>query len=415
VQLTPQAGKAAGRSRSAKSASAGKVGGRGGTSAGAPKGASKSVPTGVAAKARRRAHFFNVEALPAGHGDCLWIEYGAAATTHRLLIDCGTQATSRALLDRVDAVPENERFLELFVLSHIDSDHIGGALPFFRAVKRGLRIGDVWFNGWRHISGQLGARQGEMFSTAIQDFELPWNAWRGGRTIMVDGDDLPEHVLPGGMKLTLLSPTRAQLDTLRPVWTRELKRYGLEPGARVDYSRFLRGTPSTTADATALADIEGLAATAFGGDNGAPNGTSIAVLAEFGGASALFAADAHAPVLAGSIAKLLAKRKAAHLKLDLFKVSHHGSQNNVSSELIRLLDCPRYLISTNGDHFYHPDRQAIARILKYGGDRKTLYFNYNNRLNDVWGDAALEAVRTKYRCETSYPPPDRPGVIVPLL
>ncbi len=405
---TPASESAPAPSKPAKSASAGKTGGRGRTSASAPTSAATKAP-------RRRAPFFNVEALPAGHGDCLWIEYGDAATTHRLLIDCGTQATSKALLDRVEAVPAKERFLELFVLSHIDSDHIGGALPLFRAVKRGLRFGDVWFNGWRHVSGQLGARQGEMFSTAIQDFELPWNVWRGGKTIMVDGDDLPEHVLPGGMKLTLLSPTRVQLDTLRPVWARELKRYGLEPGARVDYSRFLRGTPSTTADAAALADIEGLAATAFGGDNGAPNGTSIVLLAEFGGASALFGADAHAPVLAGSIAKLLARRKAPRLKLDLFKVSHHGSQNNVSAELIQLLDCPRYLISTNGDHFYHPDRQAIARILKYGGDRKTLFFNYNNRLNEVWGAAALEPVRTKYRCETSYPRPDSPGVIVSLL
>ncbi len=184
--------------------------------------------------------FFTIEALPAGHGDCLWIEYGKGRTTHRVLIDCGTQATSKPLIARVDAVPESERFLELFVLSHIDSDHIGGALPFFNAVKRGLRFGDVWFNGWRHISGQLGAMQGEMFSSAILDFELPWNMWRAGASILTDGDTLPEHVLPGGMRLTLLSPTRQQLTKLAPIWTRELKRYGLTPGARVDYDKFLR-------------------------------------------------------------------------------------------------------------------------------------------------------------------------------
>ena len=116
----------------------------------------------------------------------MWIEYGTSSKTHRVLIDCGTQASSSALLARIEQVPTNERFLELFVLSHIDSDHIGGALPLFSAVKRGLRFGDVWFNGWKHVSGQLGARQGEMFSTAIQDFELPWNVWRSGRTVMVD-------------------------------------------------------------------------------------------------------------------------------------------------------------------------------------------------------------------------------------
>jgi hypothetical protein len=232
---------------------------------------------------------------------------------------------------------------------------------------------------------------------------------------MVDDGDLPQHVLPGGMTLTLLSPTRAQLEKLKPVWTRELKRYGLEPGGRVDYSRMLRGTPSTKVDAAALADVDGLADTKFSGDSGAPNGTSIALLAEYAGATALLAADAHAPVLVSAIRKLLAKRRQPKLKIDLFKVSHHGSQNNVSTELMQLLECQRYLISTNGDHFFHPDRQAVARILKYGGDEKTLYFNYNCRFNDVWGDKALDHLRKKYQYSTVYPPVDRPGIVVPLL
>ncbi len=153
----------------------------------------------------------------------------------------------------------------------------------------------------------------------------------------------------------------------------------------------------------------------FGGDNGAPNGTSIALLAEFGGASVLLGADAHAPVLEAAIDKLLAMRGVDRLKLDLFKVSHHGSQNNVSSDLIKKLDCSRYLISTNGDHFYHPDRQAIARILKYGGDRKELFFNYNSKFNQVWGDPALAAVRQRYNCTTAYPSSEQQGIVVRLL
>jgi beta-lactamase superfamily II metal-dependent hydrolase len=370
---------------------------------------------GSARTRRTRAAFFTIEALPAGHGDCLWIEYGEGSKTNRVLIDCGTQATSTILLDRLMALPEGERFLELFVLSHIDSDHIGGAPAIFKAAKRGLRFGDVWFNGWRHVSGQLGARQGEMFSTAILDFKLPWNAWRQGGTIEVDAGALPRHVLPGGMQLTLLSPTRVQLAKLEPVWVRELKAYGLVPGSRVDYGRLLRGTPTTVADAKALTDIDGLADAAFGADTGAPNGTSIVLLAEYAGKSALLAADAHAPVVLASIQRLLRERGASRLKVDLFKVSHHGSQNNVSAELIRALDCAQYLISTNGDHFYHPDRQAIARILKYGGDRKTLYFNYKNRTNQVWGDRALASVRKKYQCSMVYPHSDRPGKKVSLV
>jgi beta-lactamase superfamily II metal-dependent hydrolase len=361
-------------------------------------------------RAPRTGPFFDITMLPAGHGDALWIEYGDGdRDTHRFLIDCGTQQTAKELLRCVAGLPEREKFLELFILSHIDSDHIGGALPFFKAVRDGLRIGDLWFNGWRHLSGQLGARQGEMFSTAIQDFELPWNAWLDGEAVVVRDGSLPTCALPGGMQLTLLSPTPAELRKLTPVWTRELKRYGLTPGTRVDYGRFLKGKPSTSEDVDALAD------TPFGGDNGAPNGTSIGVLAEYRGASALLTADAHAPVVAASIRTLLQARGRERLKIDVFKVSHHASQNNVSTELVSLLDCPHFLVSTNGDHFCHPDRQAIARIIKYGksnGRKPELHFNYRSQYNELW---ARQDLQEKYGFTTGYPDTPQLGHTVSLL
>lgn len=360
----------------------------------------------AAAPIRHSGTFFDIEMLPAGNGDALWIEYGDASACHRVLVDCGTQQTVTPLMKRVEQVPTNERRLELFVMSHIDSDHIGGALPFFRAVKQGLRFDDVWFNGWRHLSGQLGARQGEMFSTALQDFKLPWNAWRDGGAVVIDGDELPTCTLPGGMKLTLLSPQPAELKKLAPVWMREMKRYGLEPGSRVDYSRFLKGTPSTSTDVDALAD------TPFSGDSAAPNGTSIALLAEYGGAAAIFGADAYSPVLSASIKRLLRQRHVERLKLAAFKVAHHGSQNNLDVELLKLIDCPLYLLSSNGDHFCHPDRQAIARIIKYGGNRPSLYFNYRSKYNEVWSKPDLQQ---KYAYSGHFPADDAPGLHVSLL
>ena len=355
---------------------------------------------------RRNGTFFDLRMLPAGHGDCLWIEYGDNRALHRSLIDGGTQASAAGLLKHIAALPERDRQFELLVLSHIDSDHIGGALPLMKAVQQGLRFGDVWFNGWKHLSGQLGSKQGEMFSSAIEDFRLPWNTWRGGHAIVVDGDVLPTATLPGGMKLTLLSPTPAQLAKLAPAWKRELKKAGLVPGARVDYSRFLKGSPSTSTDVDKLAD------TPFDGDAAPANGSSIAVLAEFGGASVLFGADAHDPVLRENVRKLLRERNVDRLKLDALKVSHHASRNNLSKELLALLDCKRYCISTNGDYFCHPDREAIGRILKYGGERPELHFNYLTRYNEVWKRADLQE---RYTYSARYPQQADEGVAVSLL
>ena len=117
-------------------------------------------------------------------------------------------------------------------------------------------------------------------------------------------------------------------------------------------------------------------------------------------------------MLAASIRTLLRQRKADRLKLDALKVSHHASQNNLSTELLQLLDCPRYLVSTNGDHFSHPDREAIGRIIKYGGDRPTLHFNYRSKFNEVWARAELQE---QYPYMTSYPEGDKSGASVALL
>jgi len=355
---------------------------------------------------KRVAPFFDIEMLPAQNGDSLWIEYGDASATHRWLVDCGTAPTAAELRRRVELLKKKDRRFELLVLSHIDADHIGGVLPFINEVRKGMTFGDVWFNGWRHLSGQLGSKQGEMFSSALQDLNLPWNRWRQGEAIVVEGGDLPEHTLPGGMKLTLLSPGREQLAKLAPAWARELKKAGLVPGAHVDYSSFLRGTPSTSTDVDKLAD------TPFAGDAAAPNGSSIALLAEFGGASALLGADAHAPVVVESVRKLLRQRGIDRLRLDVFKVSHHASQNNVSTELLQLLDCKTYGVSTNGDHFFHPVREAIARIIKYGGKGPVLHFNYRTRYNDVWERPDLQK---RYGYTATYRKDDQPSASLPLL
>jgi beta-lactamase superfamily II metal-dependent hydrolase len=158
--------------------------------------------------------------------------------------------------------------------------------------------------------------------------------------------------------------------------------------------------------------VDALAAEPFSEDAGAPNGSSIALLAEFGGAAAVFGADAYPSVLAASIRRLLQQRGTQRLKIDAFKLAHHGSKNNLSAELLELLDCPRYLLSSNGDHFCHPDRQAVARLVKHGGTRPALHFNYRSRFNDVWERADLQQ---KYAYTANYPAPETAGIRVPLL
>ncbi|MFZ4699599.1 MAG: CHAT domain-containing protein, partial [Candidatus Methylumidiphilus sp.] len=229
--------------------------------------------------------FLDIKMLPAGHGDCLWLQYGKGQSVSRVLIDCGTDSTYKPLKEHMLQLPESQRNFELFILSHIDADHIGGAIPFFKDQSLGVSFADVWFNGWKHLpSDKLGAKQGEIFSTLIQQYKLPWNQWRGGESIMLEGDELPVCTLPGGMTLTLLSPSKDKLATLAKKWKKEIEDLGLTAGKATDFTQFLRGTPSTSTDAGKLADAP------FKADAAAPNGSSIAVLAEYQGKSILLGA-----------------------------------------------------------------------------------------------------------------------------
>jgi CHAT domain/Metallo-beta-lactamase superfamily len=350
---------------------------------------------------------FDLEMLPADYGDCLWIEYGDPADPSRVLIDCGPTSTFPRLKAKVEALPEKDRRFELFVLTHIDADHIGGTIPFFKDESLSVELGDVWFNGWRHLpQDKLGAKQGEIFSTLVRDRKLPWNQAAGGGPLMVGQDDLPVYTLPGGLRLTLLSPTRDRLAKLRVRWEKELRAHGLTPGSKVDYRKFLGGT------GTLSTDVDALAASRFKEDVTPPNGSSIALLAEFEGRSALFAADAHVPVMVTSIRKLAHQRGGDKLRCDLLKVSHHASQGNTSSELIDLLDCPRYLVSTSGARFHHPDRETIARLIKHGGERPEICFNYRSKDNRVW---AREDLQERYGYGASYPEDELAGFRVSLL
>ena len=138
----------------------------------------------------------------------------------------------------------------------------------------------------------------------------------------------------------------------------------------------------------------------FKEDAAAPNGSSIAVLAEFAGKAVLLGADAHPSVLEQAVTAVLKTRGGAKkLHLDAFKVSHHGSQNNLSPALLKLLDCRNYLVSTNGAVFNHPDRVAMARIIQNGGPKTHLWFNYRSEDNAVWAKPALQS---KYGYSATY-------------
>jgi hypothetical protein len=331
-----------------------------------------------------------LEVLPAAYGDAIWIECARDGRPWRMLIDGGPPEAAGALAARVDALPADERIIDVVVVTHIDSDHIGGMLPLL--ARDDLTVGDVWFNGLAQLpvaeepltrSVAEGEDLVELLTGTSRPEPLPWNRVVSGRAIATPGDHSTcELLLADGPRITLLSPTPKRLRALRRVWEQAL-------------SRVQRGQPEEIeppAPLEPLADLAALAETATSNDTSIPNGSSIAFLLENQGASCLLGADAFPTVLGGALWALANSRGGKPVAVDAVKLPHHGSQKNVSAKLLTVIASKNYLVSTNGEHFGHPDDVALARAVVAGGSKTTLSFNYPPSAKTArWVDEKLNA------------------------
>ncbi len=358
---------------------------------------------------------FAIEMLPAREGDAIWIEYGDPSDPNRLLIDCGYKSTYRTIMQRVRS--DSQLTFELMVLTHIDGDHIAGAVPLIAdADITNQRIKEVWFNGRENIEDVLGVRQAEYFTQVLKKKKFNWNQRFGGRAIYVSTDKAHTPIkLNGGMNITLLSPDLFQLEQLSKHWTKELD--ALLKGEELE--DMLVVTPKAMQpDLLGEPDVKQLARTPFQSDVSVPNGSSIAFLAEYDdeydgdrAKRVIFCGDAHSSVLEKSIELLLAKRGAEQLKIDALKVSHHGSKANTSPDLLKMLHCQNFLFSTNGSRHEHPDPECIARILTTNKLKKNLHFNYRSDENKMWGSRLLAR---KYDYQAHYPDTEESGILITL-
>jgi hypothetical protein len=368
------------------------------------------MPTG--SSDRTEADVFQISMLPAAYGDCLWIEYGSANDRHHVLIDGGPEY---AYPDLAARIPDGGIRFELLVITHVDRDHIGGVLKLLTHLPEGVEFGDIWFNAWEHLPNDLlGPAQGEMVSAVITTRGLSWNEAFGGETkpVQVADDGKPRELpaLEGGLKLTLLSPTRGDLARLRPKWKQEVEKAGIEPGVTEDALRELREREHVPPD---LLGDEGPpdpkedVKKSFVSDTSEANGSSIVLLAEFDEKKILLTGDAYPSLVLRGLSRLTEGR----LEVDALKFSHHGSKKNTDTTLIEALKCPRYLVSTNGAMYGHPNHAPLSRAIVKGGRGSTLYFNYRTEWNKWWDDDDL---KSQFEYEAVYPDEGASGLSVEL-
>jgi beta-lactamase superfamily II metal-dependent hydrolase len=354
----------------------------------------------------------SIIAFPALNGDCFLINAGET----NILIDGGYVNTYYEYLKpSLLELASQGKELSLAIVSHIDGDHISGILKFIEENENAniIPVGSIWHNTFRHLhqneqkisstketyafgdikkenitslDKEISASQGSSLGAMLLKYNYPWNTHSNGKAITVETGN--PVLIDKNARIILLSPDNNKLKYLTRYWRRELYKNGYldtshSPEFWDDAFEFLlaqekqelRYVEQQVSHQKSL-NFHKLKVTPFVQDTSPTNGSSISFILQILDRTMLFLGDSHPDLIVEQLKKYFAKDEFP-VFFDVIKLSHHGSFSNNSPELLEMIDSDKYIISTNGKTYNHPDAETLAWIItKKGSIQRKLYFNY---------------------------------------
>lgn len=368
---------------------------------------------------------FSLDVLRARKGDCLLLHYGTKARPHLAIIDGGPsrvygphlkprlQAIRRARkLDDQQALP-----VDMLIISHVDDDHIKGILELTTELRfqhgaeqpKFVDVGTLWHNsfddlldttpgelakvaagyGAAAVAHKIDVADDDNFDAAMVLASIPqgrdlrldaeflgWtvNHKFGGKLILASDRSRPVS-FDGGVKMAVVGPMKPQLERLQK-----------------KHDDWLRENADKIAGSSARVPAAYV-------DKSVPNLSSLVLLAESGGRRILLTGDARGDkILEGlQLVGLLGTGSKSKLHVDLLKVPHHGSANNLETAFFRRVTADHYVFSGNGEHG-NPERETFEMLFAARGDASfTIHLTYPIDQIDAERRKEWEKVRKRER------------------
>lgn len=316
--------------------------------------------------------------------------------------------------------------LNLLVISHIDNDHIAGAIEFIKDnedKEHIIRVDEVWHNTYRHLqfekekkinvsertknelkrikdsnpykayhtgSKDISIKQGISFGGYLLKYNYAWNKSFNEKAVSVE--ECNSINFNDNIKIIPISPNKSKLNKLAKKWLSDIDRkYNIREIGEEEiwddafeyYMHNLKehfgGEKNISSKKLNIEKIEELTDKEEI-DKSETNGSSIAFILECKEddrvKKLMFLGDAHEDIIFDKLRYL--KDEGYDLSFDLVKISHHGSNKNISQRLINLIESDRFIISTDGKKHKHPNIETIAKILNRESRKKIeIIFNYN--------------------------------------
>lgn len=327
-----------------------------------------------------RVRFYQVEC-----GDAASITFeGEDGNVHYIFIDAGYERTYRQVLkSEVESIVALGGKIDLWVISHIHDDHIGGIISYIKAIEKG-EAKDIVTNWWfNHPNKTVASTPAGNYIDDISAAKSFAQGEKLTKYLTTTGNlpslDIVKHRIPTevfGLKIIVISPTPSGLEQLR-------EKYKDASLRTLDYHELTAiSEPKGAVSDDYNKKVEEFDSNLFTEDTSIENDSSIATLIEWNGKKILWLADALPSTIADTL-KSFGYSENLPLEVDLVKVSHHGSRGNNSNELYDLIRCDRYVFCASGDNKNRlPTKECMVRILKNrhrpGKSNYEFLFPYDN-------------------------------------
>jgi hypothetical protein len=337
-------------------------------------------------------------------GDCLLLE---GTDGKRVLCDGGMRSSMQQYVRaELGKLREAGAEIDYVYVSHIDQDHISGVLQLLEdefewalfdfhkkngdpikvpKVPRPPRINGIWHNAFRD---QIGASSGDveeflaaaapsLLASSVpelvelgEEFQqialsIP-EAIKVSRYASADLLNIPVNKLPGsadkpkllmyredqkafkvgGMKFTIVGPTREELELLQEGWINFLRSKKGKKQIKDLRAEIKRKVDAFGNEAFDLRDWNGIPD--FKGVT-TPNIASLMFMVEEDGKRLLLTGDSQQDIILKGL-QLAGFVPDGHMHVDVLKVQHHASENNVDEAFCRAVSADHYIFCGDGSH-----------------------------------------------------------------
>lgn len=315
-----------------------------------------------------------IHMLPAGKGDFFIIEFGENGKEHYIFIDGGDLTGAPFYKKSLNVIKEKKKKIDAIIFTHIDDDHIQGALCAMNSTAELPEIEKIYINTGIEVEKKLNIKINESKPEDCErDYLRQDSRLHSVRKAMClrelfvkkkIEDKIQECVCMGesidigSASLKIISPSKLKMEIYLKEWQKEEKKYSnrkIHAGIDMEDKKEL----STYQDEEVIEDFN------------CKNGSSIGFIFEYNFCKLAFLADAHPSVCVDGI-KCFYPRG---LEVEAIKVPHHGSKHNFSEELYSMLRTKTFLLSTNGKG-NKPDPVFLGKLFHKIPNAK-LYCNMN--------------------------------------